>query len=595
MIWASPYWLIGLGIVFLAGIWDWRRNGAEEKNGGRWPKIKQLWANGEGWLDSNSRKSPRRFFWWLALGWLMVALARPQWGKVEQIVFDQSRDVLIALDLSKSMLAEDVKPSRLERGKLLLSSLLADLRGERVGLLVFSGTAFLQSPLSTDYEVLQELMPELSPQLLPQGGTDYGRMIQVALEAFSNDGGADRFLIILSDGESRTENWREDVKQLKGKKIRVIGLGIGTSEGSVIPDNEGGWVKDKSGAVVLSKLGAKTLQALAQETGGLYQQASGWVDIKSLIEKTVNAGQAAEATEKREERQAERFQIFLALAVLCGLISLWREFPVKPRSHGLSEGGHASSWWKVFLRSKGLGLIFATLVLNESSGQISPSNLTNQAASQLPQVIRELSEKKQLSGKDYSRLAEETIGYGKEILARGQKETLEPVIKDALQGVDEGEKADRKAADWEKLRRELEELLKQEQQQQQNQKDQQQQKSESEQQKKDQQNQDQPKNNQAASSQGKDSSSEEKSDSKESQGNKSEKPEEQKKEGSEKRSEKTQKVGGKKEKEVSANAAEAGVQQKLEQVKQKDSPARLFQLMEGGTETNTISNEAEEW
>lgn len=585
MIWAAPYWLLGLGVVLMAWVWDWRREGVQEKNGGRWPHMKQLWANGEGRLDSNPKKGGKRLFFWLALAWLTVALARPQWGKVEQIVFEQSRDVLIALDLSKSMLAEDVKPSRLERGKLLLSSLLADLKGERVGLLLFAGTAFLQSPLSSDYEVLQEFMPDLSPQLLPQGGTDYGRMIKVALEAFSSDAGADRFLIVLSDGESRTENWREEVKKLKERKIRVIGLGIGTPEGSVIPDGEGGWLKGKDGAVVLSKLGAKTLQALAQETGGLYQEASDWVDIKSLIEKTVNTGQAIEANEKREERQAERFQVFLALAVLCGLISLWREFPVKPRSHSFAEDNHSKPWWKEFLRSTGVRLIFVGFLLNfycMAEGQTPDLNLTNNTNFQLPKVIKELSEKKRLTAKDYSELAEETLRYGKESLARGETENLEGVIKDALQGVSEGEKIDRKAADWEKLRRELEELLKQQEQQ------------KNQQQKQDQeQKEDQQKNNQE--SKGQNSSSEKESQSQESQGNSSEGQEEQKKEKGKKSSEKTQKVGGKKEKETPANASEAGEQQKLEQVKQKDSPARLFQLMEGGTETNAVFNEEGEW
>ena len=102
----------------------------------------------------------------------IIALARPQWGHIEEPVFDQSREVLIALDLSKSMLTPDVKPTRLERSKLLIQSLLDGLVGERVGLILFSGTSFVQSPLSADYEILKEFLPSLNPDYMPDGGTN---------------------------------------------------------------------------------------------------------------------------------------------------------------------------------------------------------------------------------------------------------------------------------------------------------------------------------------------------------------------------------------------------------------------------------------
>ena len=118
-----------------------------------------------------------------------------------------------------SMLTPDVKPSRLERSKLLVQSLLDHLQGERVGLAVFSGTAFLQSPLSADYEVLREFLPNLGPDFLPEGGTNYRQLLETSIDAFGSSGAADRFLVILSDGEANADDdWRDEIPKLKSPR-----------------------------------------------------------------------------------------------------------------------------------------------------------------------------------------------------------------------------------------------------------------------------------------------------------------------------------------------------------------------------------------
>ncbi|MEZ5405872.1 MAG: VWA domain-containing protein [Verrucomicrobiia bacterium] len=597
MRWESPIWLVGLALVILAFIWDCLRV-ALNQSGEKWPHIKRLWAGRNGWLEpkkGSAARSSRRYFFWIGLGLVMVALARPQWGRVEQVMFDRSRDVLIALDLSRSMLAEDVKPSRLERAKILLSSLLGDLKGERVGLLVFSGTAFLQSPLSSDYEVLQEFLPQLTPALLPQGGTDYNRMLKVAMEAFSNEAGADRFLIILSDGESRVPLEKDELKTLRDKGVRVIGLGVGTQAGGVIPDGQGGLLKDKSGAVVLSRLGVKTLKELAEATGGTYREASGWVDIGAVIEATVNAGKLGVAQEKKQERMAERFQIFLVLGILFGLLSLWREFPVWPRLREVSSSD-AMGWRRFFSKASGLGLVMFFWFFSGSAQVTNLVEGTNLPSAPLANLVKNLSEKEDLLAQDCKAMAEETIRYGKKVLMQGGGEHLEEVIKDALLAVDKGEKMDVKMADWSRLRKELEDLLKQQQQQQQNQKNQQNQqnKEQNQQDQKDQKEQnDSQQNNQSDSDKSQNSQKENQSDSE-----KKKDSEKEKKSQSQKGKEQTdhkQKVGGEKKKEMQPMDAQAmEAKQKLDQVRQKDSPARLFQLMDG-RETNSVFNEEEEW
>lgn len=291
--------------------------------------------------------APRQFLLrrrvWLGCGLILaiIALGRPQWGREQEQVFDQSREILIAMDLSRSMLAPDVKPSRLERAKLLTQSLLERLAGERVGLVVFSGTAFLQSPLSADYEILRDFLPVLGPDYLPEGGTDYHALLKTSLDAFASTNSADRYLIILSDGEAHDDNWRDLLPELKEKNIRVLSLGIGTALGAMIPDGAGGLVKDARGAVVLSRLENGTLQQLASDTGGAYRDASSWVDLPALLRQTVETGQQGQFAEKRLPRLLERFQWFLAPALCCLLLSFWREMPVRPHPRAIALAGPA--------------------------------------------------------------------------------------------------------------------------------------------------------------------------------------------------------------------------------------------------------------
>ncbi|MEY3609169.1 MAG: hypothetical protein RLZZ447_1957, partial [Verrucomicrobiota bacterium] len=287
-------------------------------------------------LDAPPRPS-RRPRWWLAAGLALavLALARPQWGRLEEPVFDQAREILLAVDLSRSMLTPDVKPSRLERAKLLIQSLLEKLAGERVGLVVFAGTAFLQAPLSADYEILREFLPALNPDFLPQGGSNYGALLEASLQAFGATAAADRFLVVLSDGEATDERWKERAADLAKKEIRVLSLGIGTAAGGMIPDGAGGLVKDERGAVVMSRLEPSTLQELARVTGGTYRDASAWLDLSALLRETVERGQRGRFAERKTVRQVERYQWPLALALWCLLVSFFTEFPVRPKPRDL--------------------------------------------------------------------------------------------------------------------------------------------------------------------------------------------------------------------------------------------------------------------
>ncbi len=587
----SPHFLWLLAPLILLFSWELARHSGAAST--VWPKIARAWAGAFdvslGARHTTAENRPRIWLWF-GFAFCILALARPQWGVIEEQVFDQSREVLLAVDLSKSMLTPDVKPSRLERSKLLITALLDGLKGERVGLVVFSGTAFLQSPLSSDYEILREFLPALNPDYLPEGGTNYKSLLETAIQAFGTST-ADRYLIILSDGEATDDEWKPMVDSLKEKGIRVIGLGVGSPQGGFIPDGSGGFVKDERGAVVLSRLESATLQELAQATGGAYADATGWVDLPGLLRQTVDAGQKGQFTEKNTARLIERFQWFLAPGLLLLLFSFWAEFPVRPRERALPLGTGKRLAGRAAVAAAPVASVLLLIALCRPAAVRADDVMVKP----LSNTVARLAGQDALSVHDFSELAETTITYGQR--AKGaQQVPVEGALRDALAAVAQGEKTDSKAADWPKLRQQLEELLK---------------KSEPpkppEQQKQDQQKQDQQQNqqnkNQNQSQQNKDDKQSEAKDQQDQQKNQQPQQEQQKKQNQDafgdmkdqkqdqrKKPEQnrpqpssgTQKVGGQKEKppESGVDPAMTLMLQKLEQVKNQDSPVKLQMLMQ---------------
>ncbi|MBL9212562.1 MAG: VWA domain-containing protein [Opitutaceae bacterium] len=564
-----------------------------------------------------------RFWLCAGLALAIVALARPQWGRLEEPVFDQSREILLAIDLSRSMLTPDVKPSRLERSKLLIQSLLERLAGERVGLAVFAGTAFLQSPLSADYEILREFLPALGPDFLPEGGSNYGALIETALGAFGTTTAADRFLVILSDGEATDEEWKAKVDELKKKNIRVLGLGVGTAGGGMIPDANGQFVKDERGAVVLSKLESATLQQLAQATGGVYRDASAWVDLAGLVNETIEAGRKGEFVEKQTVRLVERFQWPLAFGLWCLLMSLCYEFPVRPRPRTIAlrpaaarEQGTGSK--EQALHPTTVSLVLLLLALwpllpapARAASAASPAPAQPPAAAAAPapapepsplvKIVSRLAGAETRTARDWAELGRETVSWGSRLQSE-QQPVSEGPVRDALAAVDLGRKLDPKATDWKKLREELEALLQKPDEEKQDKQDKQDQQNQDDQ-KQDQQKQDQDKKSDQQKKQEKQDQQKSKSDQKDSSQQEQQpqdaKPPEPKPQGESafgdmnKKDEpppppppeSTQKVGGAPEKKdeppPQVDPSLALPMQKLEQLRNQDSPAQLFQLMEG--------------
>ncbi len=585
----SPHLLWLLGPLILLIWWELARHTSGAAS--NWPKISRAWAGAFdvslGTKHTTAETRPRIWLWF-GLAFCIVALARPQWGVIEEQVFDQSREVLIAVDLSKSMLAQDVKPSRLDRSKLLITSLLDGLKGERVGLVLFSGTAFLQSPLSADYEILREFLPALKPDYLPEGGTNYKALLEASIQAFGTST-ADRYLIILSDGEATDEDWKSLTDSIKQKGIRVIGLGVGTTQGSFIPDPSGGFIKDDRGAVVLSRLNSSTLQELAQITGGAYADASAWVDLPALLQKTVEAGRKGDFHEKNTARLMERYQWFLAPGLLLLLISFWAEFPVRPRERALPLGKPKvpSAPRSAAVAARVLVCLFCLSTLSSPlsafGGAEPPSD---PLAAPLSKTVARLSAKDDLSAKDFAELAQTTVTFGERVKS-AQKRPIEGAIRDGLAAVDRGEQLDTKAADWPKLRADLEELLKKQEEEKKKQEDKQKEQQKKDQQKQDQKYQDQQQNqdqkDQEKQQQDQQQQQNQQQKDKDAFGDMKDQKDQPKPQPQQQKPE-TQKVGGQQDKKPEAQPQDPDLAmplQKLDQVRNQDSPAKLFQIMQG--------------
>src|SRR6266498_152343 len=210
----------------------------------------------------------------LGLALAIVSLAQPRWGYTFEDVKRKGLDVLIAVDTSRSMLSNDVQPNRLDRVKLAARDLINELQGDRVGLIAFAGRAFLQAPLTIDYEAVMESINNLDTKTIPEGGTNISEAISLAMQSFGKSAVGNRALIIFTDGEELSGDAVKTAKAPANAGVRIFTVGVGTPQGSLIPvtseNGETAFVKDSAGQVVKSKLDEKRLREIAQATGGFY-------------------------------------------------------------------------------------------------------------------------------------------------------------------------------------------------------------------------------------------------------------------------------------------------------------------------------------
>ena len=261
----------------------------------------------------------------IAVFLMVVSLTRPQWGFRWQEVTKKGLDILIALDVSKSMLAKDVLPSRLERSKLAIRDLVRKLSGDRVGLIAFSGTAFLECPLTIDYSAFLLSLDDTTVNSIPIGGTSLARAIGTALASY--EGGEQKYkvLVIITDGEDHEGSVEKAVAKARSDGIKIFCVGIGTAEGDLIPLEEAvgqkEFLKDREGNIVKSRLDEELLQKIALDTGGGYVRATGIQSGLDIIyDRWLSKMEKRELKSELEKSYFERFQMPLAAAFLLLLI-----------------------------------------------------------------------------------------------------------------------------------------------------------------------------------------------------------------------------------------------------------------------------------
>ncbi len=257
-----------------------------------------------------------------ALGATALALARPQRGYVEETIPSVGRDVLLGIDTSRSMLAPDLPPSRLVRAKLAAEDLIRALPGDRVGLIAFAGSSFLQAPLTADHEAVLDSLRELDAGIIPRGGTNIGSAIRTAMEAFSKAGEGGRALVLFTDGEELDADGASAAREAAAKGIRLFLVGVGTPAGSVIPLPGGGYVKDPSGNVVRSRLDEARLREIAGAASAEWFVLGTGAPPAERISDSIRSLTATEAAGRSQRTPLEQFQWPLGIALVLLGVSL---------------------------------------------------------------------------------------------------------------------------------------------------------------------------------------------------------------------------------------------------------------------------------
>ena len=317
---------------------------------------------------NRSRRVLRFALLMLGLALAIVSLARPQWGYIYEDVKRKGLDLLFAVDTSRSMLSNDVQPNRLERVKLAAQDLVNQLQGDRVGLIAFAGRAFLQAPLTIDYEAAVESINDLDTKTIPEGGTNISEAINLAVNTFGKSAAGNRALIIFTDGEELNGDAAKTAKSAADAGVRIFTVGVGTPQGSLIPINsdDGGtaFVKDSAGQVVKSKLDEKRLHEIAQISGGFYLHLDdGPRTMSQLYSQGLANMKAADIDAPLGRRPIERYEWPLGAAMLALTMSILigerKKVHVRARS---------PRWSKIAVPATALLFIFAGPVFGTATG-----------------------------------------------------------------------------------------------------------------------------------------------------------------------------------------------------------------------------------
>jgi len=311
--------------IYLYSLWIKKRNIAKY---GQIALVKQLMP-----LASKFRSITKFVLISLALSLFIFALLRPQLGAKLGKVEKEGVEIILALDVSNSMLADDITPSRLEKAKLSISKMIDKLENDKIGLIAFAGDAFTQIPLTPDFQGAKIFLPSINPSIINKQGTAVGEAIKIARKSFSGDESSSKVIIVISDGENHEDDAVKEAKEAREKGIVVHTIGMGTPEGHPIPLRAGlsgsDYKRDKEGSVIVSKLNESLLMEIASVGNGTYVRATNSETGLNIILKEIDKLKKTKFDTEIYSEYEEQFQIFVAI----GLFLLLLEFYIFERKN----------------------------------------------------------------------------------------------------------------------------------------------------------------------------------------------------------------------------------------------------------------------
>jgi Ca-activated chloride channel family protein len=262
----------------------------------------------------------RFIFWCLAMAFLIIAIANPQFGTKLEEVKREGIDIMVALDVSNSMKAQDLQPNRLENAKQSIGRLINNLNDDRIGIIVFAGQSYVQLPITTDYSSAKLFLESIACDMIPTQGTAIGSAIDLAIESFDPKSAASKAIIIITDGENHEDDAVKSAELAAEKGITVHTIGMGSEAGVPLPlvsnGNIVGYRKDNEGNTVVSKLNISLLKEIAAAGKGIFVQAGRSQSALNVVKDELNKMDKKEYASKRYTDYEGRFQFFLAAAII---------------------------------------------------------------------------------------------------------------------------------------------------------------------------------------------------------------------------------------------------------------------------------------
>ncbi len=263
----------------------------------------------------------------LALASLVFALVNPKIGTKMETIKREGIDIVFAMDVSKSMLAEDVAPSRLEKSKQIVSQIINQLGSDRIGIVAYAGSAFPVLPITTDYGVAKMYLQGMNPGMVSSQGTSLDEAIKMSEGYFEKDSKTSKLLILISDGEDHSDGVSDAVSEAKKAGLKIITIGIGTEKGGPIPLKRNGIVesfqRDNENAVVVTKLNEKTLQTIGNDTKGGYINGNNTKEVLEYIKTSLDKIQKTEFESTQMANFESQFQWFIGIAFLLLILDVF--------------------------------------------------------------------------------------------------------------------------------------------------------------------------------------------------------------------------------------------------------------------------------